>query len=130
MYDALFVALALLLSRGFFAELLLSVFVRARPPEALGIIPLISAPSSAAFPSGHATFFFALAFSIFFFENGSLVKRKKIFLGAIFIFGAALIGLGRVFVGVHWPLDIAGGAAAGFLSVYIARLLLPRFPEP
>lgn len=57
-----------------------------------------------AFPSGHATFFMALAFGIFF-------QNKKF--GYFFIILAILIGLARIIAGVHFPVDILGGFVLG-----------------
>ena len=82
---------------------------------ALDFTPLIEPVNQGAFPSGHAAFYFSLA-GVIWLLNKNLGWR---FAGA-----AALMGLARVFVGVHWPLDILGGAAAGIISVYIVYLLL------
>ena len=41
---------------------------------------------------------------------------------------ALIMGLARIFVGVHWPSDILGGAVIGLISVIIIRKLLPS-PE-
>ena len=38
---------------------------------------------------------------------------------------ALLIGLGRIFVGIHWPLDIIAGAAIGLGSAFLIRKILP-----
>ena len=66
-----------------------------------------------AFPSFHATFFSALAFSIFF-------MHKKA--GYVFMFFALLIGAARIIAGVHFPIDILGGFALGFLVAYFINL--------
>ena len=50
-----------------------------------------------SFPSGHASFYFALAMGVYFYN-----KRA----GYIFLVLAGLMGLARIFIGVHWPLDI------------------------
>lgn len=63
-----------------------------------------------SFPSGHAAFFMALAFAIFF-------THKKA--GYIFMFFALLIGFARIVGGVHSPIDILGGFIVGFLISYI-----------
>jgi membrane-associated phospholipid phosphatase len=69
-----------------------------------------------AFPSGHATFFMALAIAIF------LLHKKA---GYVFIFFALLIGMARIIAGVHFPIDILGGFISGagisYLFAYLAK---------
>lgn len=65
-------------------------------------------PTSKSFPSDHATLAFALAASVY------LSGEKK--LGLVLFILAFLVGAGRIFVGVHFPLDIAAGALLGILS--------------
>lgn len=68
-----------------------------------------------SFPSGHSTFAFALAFSVYFYN-------KKI--GSIFIFLAFLVALGRVLTGVHYPLDIIfGGLLGSFVSFLLFKAM-------
>ena len=59
-----------------------------------------------AFPSGHATFFMALASTLWFYH-----KRLALFFGL----SAVFIGIARVVMGVHWPGDILGGLFLGLL---------------
>jgi membrane-associated phospholipid phosphatase len=68
--------------------------------------------SGYAFPSGHATFFMALAVSIFFFHKKA---------GSVFIFFAILIGIARVISGIHFPMDILGGFLLGSLIAYLTK---------
>jgi len=112
------IVLALILSRGIFTELIRFFYYRPRPFVALNFTSLIDQADKGAFPSGHAAFYFALAGVVF------LINKKA---GQYLIAGAILIGFARVFAGVHWPLDIAGGALVAFLSVYIVRLLLDPY---
>ncbi len=58
-----------------------------------------------SFPSGHTTFTFALATAISIFSSWRI--------GLLFFIGATLIGLSRITVGIHWPLDILGGMILG-----------------
>ncbi|MDO8659441.1 MAG: phosphatase PAP2 family protein [Candidatus Parcubacteria bacterium] len=71
-----------------------------------------------SFPSGHATFFMALAFALYF-------SHKKV--GYVFMFFALLIGLARIVGGVHFPIDILGGFIVGFLTSYIVYRFLLSF---
>lgn len=109
-----FLAVALILSRGIFTELIRFFYYRPRPFLVFNFAPLIAEAEKTAFPSGHAAFYFALALTVF------LINRKW---GWYFIAAASLMGLSRVFIGVHWPLDIIGGALVAGISVYIADLL-------
>jgi len=68
-----------------------------------------------SFPSGHTTFFAALAVSLTFFH-------KK--LGALYLIGALLIGLARIAGGVHWPIDILAGYALGGVVAYLVVRML------
>jgi len=94
----------------FLSFILKNVFVLLRPFEALpGILPLFS-ETGFALPSGHATFFLALAVAIF------LVHKK---VGSLFVLFALLIGIARIIAGVHFPFDILGGFLLGGIFSYL-----------
>jgi undecaprenyl-diphosphatase len=116
-FNLAFVSLILLLSRGIFNETIRFFYFRPRPFVRLGFSPLIAEnPNAGAFPSGHATFFFALAFSLYYlgYRRWSLM----------FIIVSVLMGISRVFTGVHWPLDIVFGIIVAFISSYIVNKIL------
>lgn len=76
------------------------------PLESFHIIgPVLQSNS---FPSGHtiAAFSFAGAVSLLFHRR---------WLTATLLILATLAGLSRIAVGAHWPLDVLGGAAIGWL---------------
>jgi undecaprenyl-diphosphatase len=79
--------------------------------------PLIPNPHTPSFPSGHAATSFACAATLARFAP----RRVAVILYVL----AALIAYSRVYVGVHYPLDVIGGAVLGLL---IARALR-RLPE-
>jgi undecaprenyl-diphosphatase len=79
--------------------------------------PLVALPTSHSFPSGHAATSFACAGSLAPFVS----RRGQIVLYLL----AAAIAYSRVYVGVHYPLDVLAGAAIG-LAVATA---LRRLPE-
>ncbi len=113
----LFITLTALLSRGILTEAIGFFFLRPRPFDAFGFTPLISV-SGASFPSGHAAFFFAVSFAIF------AIDRTW---GWWFFVLSVLNGLARVFVGVHYPLDVAGGFLVALVSYFV---IAPIFKTP
>jgi len=76
-----------------------------RPFEVFDSVKLLfSHGGGDSFPSGHATFFAALATALFAYH-----KR----LGMIYALGALLIGISRIIAGVHFPVDILAGYILG-----------------
>lgn len=71
---------------------------------------LIDCGSGYSFTSSHATNHFAVAFFIAF----ALFSSKKIW-RILLLFWAGSIAFGQVYVGVHYPLDVAVGAILGVL---------------
>jgi len=79
---------------------------------------LVSHTADASFPSEHATGAFALAAGI------GLYRAR---LGIVLLALAIWIAFARVYVGIHYPGDVAGGAAIGILvalAIWFARPLL------
>jgi undecaprenyl-diphosphatase len=109
-------SLSVILSRGIITEAIRFFYHRPRPFLALEIQPLINHLDSGSFPSGHATSFFALALAVFF------INKKW---GWRFLVATIVIGIARIFVGVHWPSDILGGAIIGLGSAFLIKMLLP-----
>jgi undecaprenyl-diphosphatase len=90
---------------------------RRRPEEALGEIDvLVSTPGSPGFPSGHAATSFAAAV---------ILSVALPALAPAFVALAALVAFSRLYVGVHFPLDVLAGAALG-AAIATALLLLAR----
>jgi len=71
-----------------------------------------------SFPSDHAALVFAIATSIF------LVDRRW---GSAFLIIAALVSIGRVLAGVHFPSDVLVGAALGAACAVLAHYLIHHF---
>ena len=113
--------LILIVSRGIVTELIQFFWHRARPFMTLGFTPLLTPMSGASFPSGHASFYIALAFAIYFMDRGW---------GILYIILASLNALARVYVGVHYPADILAVAGIGILSAFLIRGLIRRYVPP
>jgi membrane-associated phospholipid phosphatase len=91
---------------------------RSRPPEAIGFDALIGVPASPSFPSGHAMTAFATAGVI-----AVLAPRLRWPILAL----ASLIGFSRVYLGVHFWIDVLVGSALGLaIGVAIAWPLRSR----
>lgn len=69
-----------------------------------------------SFPSGHAMGSIAFyGFIIFLLSKSKINKNLKIFLSIIIGLTIFLIGISRIYVGVHYPSDIIGGFLLGYI---------------
>ena len=108
-----------ILSRGIITEIIRFIWARSRPFDVVSNIHLLlPAKVEPSFPSGHASFFFALATTIYLYN-------KK--LGKWLFTIAFLMGLARIFVGYHWPSDILGGAVIGMLTGFIVNIIFKKY---
>jgi undecaprenyl-diphosphatase len=82
---------------------LLKLAVRRPRPVLEGLPPLGGAPSSLSFPSAHAVSSFAVAVAMFRVDPAT----------AAALLVAAAISLGRPYLGMHYPSDVAAGAFIG-----------------
>jgi undecaprenyl-diphosphatase len=103
--------------------ILKQTFDRARPPLVdASLDPIGVVPSSASFPSGHAATAFAAAVAI-----GLVHPRLRRPLLAL----AAVVALSRVYLGVHYVLDVLAGTVLGVaVGVAAARVVRAVAPEP
>jgi undecaprenyl-diphosphatase len=98
------------------AELLSDGLKAAIPRARPHVHALVARPHTHSFPSGHATTSFACATVI-----ALLVPRVRI--PALVL--AAAVAWSRVYVGVHFPLDVLAGAALGAAIGYCVVRFLP-----
>lgn len=75
-----------------------------------------------SFPSGHTTTAFALAFWVFLLTYRTRYQGWGY--GALLL--AGLVGLSRVYRGVHYPSDVLAGAAVGVVWGALVYLTLSR----
>lgn len=78
-----------------------------------------------SFPSGHTVIAFAVAFTLLLSFPGE--KRRVV--GGIALALASLVGLSRVYRGVHWPTDIAASVLLAWLASLSAMWLFSRGRE-
>ncbi len=85
-------------------------FHRPRPD----LVPHATYVVSASFPSAHA-----MVSAVVYLTLGALIarmvpqRRLKLYVIAVAALLAGLIGISRVYLGVHWPTDVLAGWAAG-----------------
>lgn len=80
-------------------------------------------PQSMAFPSGHSansmTAYLAIALIL-----APPAHRRPWAIGALIL--SLVVGLSRIYLGVHWPSDVIGGWALGLMAVGAALLVGER----
>jgi membrane-associated phospholipid phosphatase len=105
------------------AKIVKEIVHRGRP-QALGMLVQPNrgpGESGFGFISGHATVAFALA--------GALIPHLRKPWNYVVFAMATVVGLARIYVGAHLPLDVIGGAATGLLIGEAARLIETRRPS-
>jgi undecaprenyl-diphosphatase len=94
------------------------LFDRPRPPLRYpNQDPLVAVPDTASFPSGHAATSFA---------GATILAFAFPRVAPLFYVLASAVGFSRVYLGVHYPLDIVGGAVLGTLIALALRFLTVR----
>jgi undecaprenyl-diphosphatase len=96
-------------------ELIHLFYKKQRPAYLAGTKVLVPFEKNFSFPSGHASFFFGISFYFLFYFK---------ILGIILILLSLLIGIARVFCGVHWTRDILGGMFVGLISAFLINYLV------
>ena len=90
---------------------------RSRPPHEIGLEAIVGVPGSPSFPSGHAMSAFAVAGAI-----ALLAPRLRWPVLGL----AAVIGFSRVYLGVHFWLDVLAGAALGMTIAALVAVAVRR----
>ncbi len=104
--------IAVLIGSMVFVSLINNLVQRSRPFENQEVNLLFYMPTDPSFPSNATVVAFALATAIYLAE-----KR----FGWIAFFLAGFYGILRIFVGIHFPLDIIAGAIIGLGSVLLVN---------
>lgn len=91
-------------------------FFEPRPYITNDILPLINhVKADASFPSRHASIAFIMALPYLYY------KSKW---APVLLFLATWVGISRIYVGVHYPLDILGGILTAILSLIISKQIV------
>lgn len=89
---------------------------RQRPNLTIGgFVALVENPDHFSFPSGHTTTAVSVAIAL---------AGQGDFLGALAATLAVIIAVSRVYLGAHYPLDVAAGALVGGAAGLVTRLCL------
>jgi undecaprenyl-diphosphatase len=89
---------------------------RKRPFDFLkNIVHQVSPPDKFSFPSGHTSAAFVFA---------TLISLMVPALAPSAYIWAVLVGISRVYLGVHFPTDILAGTVLGMLSTYISYIII------
>jgi len=111
----IFIGLTLAITDSFSSHLLKDWVGRIRPCHLLEEAHLLTdCNTSYSFPSSHAFNIFAAAF----FLSQPLPSLTPVFYGI-----AATVAYSRVYIGIHYPFDVIGGAALGLLIAWPMRWL-------
>lgn len=100
-----------------------SLFARARPDV------LLEPLSSFSFPSGHASAAFAFFLTLGVLAGRGQPPRMRLTWLLLASLPAVAIAMSRVYLGVHWPTDVIGGAMLA-ASVCAASLTLVQWKAP
>jgi undecaprenyl-diphosphatase len=109
-YDAIALIVVATAGGGVLSELLKWWFARKRPE----IVPHLVNVGSASFPSGHS-----LLAVVTYLTLGAVLarfvprRRSRTYCIVVSLLLALLIGLSRVYLGVHYPTDVLAGWSAG-----------------
>ncbi|WP_136466361.1 phosphatase PAP2 family protein [Flagellimonas onchidii] len=87
-------------------------------------IRILKTPSDYSFFSGHAASSFAIAMLTY------LLLRERVKWAWIFFLWPLLFSYSRIYVGVHFPLDVLVGALVGSLSALLFYKIYLRFIAP
>ncbi|QND69165.1 phosphatase PAP2 family protein (plasmid) [Mesorhizobium loti] len=107
-------ALALLMSVAVLGGVAISTFLKMGFDRPRPDIPHAARVFTASFPSGHATLS-----TIVFLTLGALLtgvnadRRVKFYFVALAVFLTVMVGLSRVYLGVHYPTDVFAGWSVG-----------------
>ncbi|MDD3810537.1 MAG: phosphatase PAP2 family protein [Erysipelotrichaceae bacterium] len=97
------------------------LIARARPFNYRDIALLVGIPLDFSFPSGHSAIFMALTSSLFYSKSRTWPW---------FLLLALVVGFSRLYLYVHFPSDVIGGFALGWLAGWLSNKLASKSNNP
>jgi membrane-associated phospholipid phosphatase len=95
--------------------------IRERPYDLLSNVHLMESKDMVAgFPSAHAALITAVALALFTKEDRHIYW--------LLVLAVVLVGISRLVVGVHFPLDIVGGMGIGLMVGSVVKLIFLNYP--
>jgi len=123
-YHTAIVVLATAASGELVNYVLKNVFLRPRPD----VVPHLRNVTTSSFPSGHA-----MESAIIYLTLGAMLMRlserriTKVYSMGIAIALTLLVGISRVYLGVHYPTDVIAGWMFGFFWASLCWIVAKRF---
>lgn len=121
-WRAVFFTLTAVIGAGILNFAVKAAFARARPSLAEAVYE----PSGFSYPSGHAMGSLALGLAIALAVSRLWPPRVARIVWVVALSYAFLIGLSRIYLGVHYPSDVLGGFAFSTAWVLALDALWPR----
>jgi undecaprenyl-diphosphatase len=109
-FGAAALALVAIGGAGLANDVVKGLIGRARPE----IVPHLADVQTLSFPSGHAALSAATCLTLAaLLARGQGSRTVRLYVRAVALFIALLIGCSRVYLGVHWPTDVLAGWCLG-----------------
>lgn len=95
------------------------------------LVPHLTQVQTLSFPSGHA-----MMAAVTYLTLGSMLagivpgKATKIYVLGVAVLITLMVGVSRLYLGVHWPSDVLAGWSAGFAWAMLCWLAARRFIRP